>query len=126
RTLPGFNGRSRAKRIDARDHKNLRETEVRRFHPHNCRARGAPACVGRFSFAACGSVRPHWKTRASRWTGRPFRGEHAGKCANESLVGRATPCAPPREITERRAEDCPPYLYAYVAQPCCCGGRRAS
>ena len=48
RAFPGFDGRSRAKGINAGYHENFRETKIQRFHAHYCRARRPCADVADF------------------------------------------------------------------------------
>src|SRR5437879_3430829 len=82
RTLPGCDGRSGAKRINACDHKDFRETEVQRFHAHDCRARGAYTNFGSFPLAPGGSIRANWQTRAPDRRRRSFRRTDARRYAN--------------------------------------------
>src|SRR6266542_4513340 len=93
RTLPGFDGRSRAEGINPRDHENFRQTEIQRFHAHHRRASGPCADFGRLSRTPCRSIRTHWKTGAPDWSRRSIGGDHAGKRADGSAVGRAVPAA---------------------------------
>ena len=58
-TVRGADGGSGAEGDDADGDEDLRETEVRRFHPHHGGTSRAGAVVRRLSLAPCGSVRPH-------------------------------------------------------------------